>query len=551
MSHRRTRSLAALLLALVLMAAACGGDDSTTPDSGGGNGGATENPDADAGEPVPGGALVVGTSAEVDGYNPLANRWSGPAYQVGRAIYDPLVVMDSNNDWTPYLAESLEPNADFTVWTITLRPGITFHNGEPLDGEALAKHLNTAFVAPLTGNTFPDEAEAVATGELTTEVRLPEPWSTFPIALTAQAAYVLAPEMIDNPGANTFIGTGPFVFQEWVPDDHITVTRNDNYWQADEAGNALPYLDSIEFRPLGEPVTRVQTLETGGIDVAEFNNPELVIEIPTFADDPDYTVIDDVDITATQTLVLNLDSEPLDDPRIREAIARGVNSEAINVALFEGAFELRDNPFPNDHRWYTDTDYPTMDVEAATALVDEYVADGGDPSLRIMVSDVGNATVVAQLLQEQLQAIGLDAEIDALDQSAYIGQYISGDFDMVYLVGYFGDADPDAGSHFYVSENADPDLPVQLNFPHHRSDTIDEAIATNRATDDPAARKEAWETVHQTWAADLPYVYMLATNLAFVTTTEVHGLAEPVSPSGADLPAINRWVPYWTGVWMG
>ncbi len=266
------------------------------------------------------------------------------------------------------------------------------------------------------------------------------------------------------------------MFQEWVPDDHVSVTRNESYWQTDEAGAALPYLESIEFRPLA-------------------------------------------------------------DLRIRRAIVMGINSEAINQTLFDGVFEQRDNPYPTDHNWYTETDYPTFDPDAAKALVDEYVAENGDPSLEIMIVDVGNAAVVAQQLQEMFEGIGIETTIEALDQTAYIGRFVTGDFDSVYIVGYFGDADPDQ--------------PVQLNFPHHRSDAVDEAIAANRATDDPAARKQAWETIHRTWAEDLPYAYMLATDFAMVTTAEVHGLAEPVSPSGADLPAINRWVPYWTGVWVG
>ncbi len=168
------------MVLLALLAAACsagGGDDGDSSDGDA----IPENPDAGAGDPVPGGDLVVGTSSEVDGYNPLANRWSGPGYQIGRAIYDPLVVMDADNDWTPYLAESIAPNEDFTIWTFTLRPGISFHNGEPLDGEALAKHMNAAMASPITGNVFPDDAEAMATGELTAEVRVSEPWSTIPI----------------------------------------------------------------------------------------------------------------------------------------------------------------------------------------------------------------------------------------------------------------------------------------------------------------------------------------------------------------------------------
>jgi len=128
-----------LAIALVVTVAACGSSDDTTsaPD--------TSPPPA----PVYGGNLIVGTSSEVDGFNPLSSQWSGPAYQIGRSVYDPLVVMDRDGDWQPYLAKSITPNADFTVWTFELRPDITFHNGEKLDADALKMFFDAATTSPL------------------------------------------------------------------------------------------------------------------------------------------------------------------------------------------------------------------------------------------------------------------------------------------------------------------------------------------------------------------------------------------------------------------
>ena len=149
---RSTAARLVLAVALIMGVTACGSSSNTSSPR------STEAPPP----PQSGGSIVVGTSSEVDGFNPLSNQWSGPAYQIGRAVYDPLVVMDKNGQWQPYLAKSITPNADFTVWTFELRPGITFHNGEKLDADALALYFEKATTSPLSSQGFPEQPIVIA-----------------------------------------------------------------------------------------------------------------------------------------------------------------------------------------------------------------------------------------------------------------------------------------------------------------------------------------------------------------------------------------------------
>ena len=137
---RSTVARLAIAVALILGVSACGSSSDTSSPS------STEAPPA----PQSGGSIVVGTSSEVDGFSALSSQWSGPAYQIGRCVYDPLVVMDKDGHWQPYLAKSITPNADFTVWTFELRPGVMFHNGEKLDADALVTFFEAAVSSPLS-----------------------------------------------------------------------------------------------------------------------------------------------------------------------------------------------------------------------------------------------------------------------------------------------------------------------------------------------------------------------------------------------------------------
>ena len=288
----RRRGIAVALLASAgLLLAACGGNDpsATTEDT------ATATTVADAGSdttapadttpastapvftnppttvneeivPVSGGTLVVGIEGESSGYNPTVDPWSNAGHNVAKAIFDPLAAADAEGKVVPYLAESITGNDDATVWTIVLRPDIVFHNGEPLNAEAV--RLN--FQAVLDSAQYKDQLSLLAgmtvVDDLTLELTMSSPWGTFPNVLTgvigSQVGYMAAPAMLASPdGGRSPIGTGPFVFSEWIPDDHLTVTRNDDYWQG------APYLDGIEFRPISDSTARKAAFDGGDIDV--------------------------------------------------------------------------------------------------------------------------------------------------------------------------------------------------------------------------------------------------------------------------------------------
>lgn len=525
----------ARLLVIVVLAVALAACSSTTASQ------TTEGTVPPPPEPVRGGSLVVGTSSEVDGLNPLSSQWSGPAYQMGRAVLDPLVVMDAEGQWQPYLVKAITPNADFTTWTFELRPGITFHNGEALDAAALAMYFDAAATSPLSSQGFPEKPVVTVAGPSTVTLTFTRPWSAMPTALTEQTGYVIAPEQIRSGDAKHPIGTGPFVFEEWVSGEHFRATRNESYWQA-----GLPYLDRIEFRPMADPTARLNALKAGDVDVAEANSQgEPVLDELR---DLGFSVVDDYDNTGVTNLLMNTQRAPVDDLRVRQAIVASIDRQAFRDAVLDPSFEVADQPYREGSKWHTDVDYPRYDPERARQLVDEYEAERGPITITIMVIANASSSHPVEYLQQQLATVGIDVQVESIEQVAFVQRFVKGDYDTVYLGSFFGAIDPDGSYPFITSKGAAPETLIKLNFARYQNPAVDAALEAQRATDDVAARQTEWKKIWQAFATDLPYAFLTHDRTAWVTEADVHGFEAPTTPEGAVLPAINRWTPFYTGV---
>jgi peptide/nickel transport system substrate-binding protein len=522
-----------VLAVFITATAACGTSDDTTRQ-------ATNTAPS---EPTRGGSIVVGTSSEVDGFNPLSSQWSGPAYQIGRTVLDPLVVMDDENQWQPYLAKSITPNQDFTVWTFELRPGITFHNGEVLDADALALFFEKATSSPLSSQGFPETPVVTKTGDMTVTLTFTKPWSEMPAVLMEQPGYVIAPEMLQSGNTDHPIGTGPFVFESWEPDKSFKAVRNENYWR-----EGLPYLDRIEFQPIPDTNLRLNALIAGDIDIAEANSVGQPRLDELTADG--LTVVDDYDHAGAGNLLMNNDAAPVNDRRVREAIVSAIDREAFRNAIRDDSFEIADQPYPEDSKWNVDIDYPAYDPERARELVEQYEAENGPIAIEIMIIATGAPTEPAQFIQQQLEEVGIDVEIDDVEQVTFVQQFVGGDYQTVYLGSFFGAADPDGNYPFITSKGAAPETLIKLNFARYRNPAVDEALQDQRDTDDDAARLEAWATIWRAFAEDLPYAWLLHDRTAWATKGNVYGLADPTTPEGISIPAINRWTPFYTQVFV-
>lgn len=533
-------ALMGALLATALLAA-CGSSSSPTDTAGEqGIAAATDITVEPPGDPQPGGTVSYAIEAESDGFDPTASRFAPSTLLVGNAVFDPIMAFDANNEAKPYLVETAEHNEDYTVWTLGLRPGISFHNGEPLDAAAIKKFIDALRESVLTKSAARPIDEVVVVDPLTVRIELNTPWVAFPAIATGQAGMVAAPAMLDDPeGSRNPIGTGPFVFEEWKPDTSMRLVRNDSYWRS-----GLPYLDGIEFQPTPDIQSRKGALQSGDVNMAHFSDAATIGQLEALALAGDLQLIYSTGETEENLLMVNVNS--VTDIRVRQAMAHGLDKAALREVMGTEAVDDATGPWAKDSPWYHETAYPAYDPERARQLVAEVEAESGPISIRLGSPPAPESTQATQLIGQQWQDIGIDVAFDSLDQTTYIANAVQGKYD-VYIWRQFGSPDPDSDGIFWHSDQTEP--PIMLNMAGNRDAELDAALDEGRTSPDPAVRKAAYQKVTERLTATLPYLWISHLRWAVATDLQTFGVADQTLPDGTPSAGVRGGVHRMTEVW--
>src|SRR3954447_15540064 len=297
--------------------------------------------------PKPGGSVTYGLEAETGGgWCPSSARLAISGIEVGAAIYDTLMVPNTKNEMVPYLAKSVEPNATFDSWTITLRDGIKFHDGTPLDSAALVRNFEEYRKSPLIGAALKPISTVTATGPLEVTVALSQPWPEFTWYLYLDGRFLIeAPAQLDSPDcARNLIGTGPFKLDHWTVNQELDANKNPDYWQKDSKGTQLPYLDKITFKPVAEAVQRVNGLQGGSLDMIHTSDGQQVDALlqkkSSFNE-----MYEQPGRREVRYYLMNEAKPPLDDINARKAVALAIDRQQINDIRNNGVFTVADGPF--------------------------------------------------------------------------------------------------------------------------------------------------------------------------------------------------------------
>jgi peptide/nickel transport system substrate-binding protein len=458
--------------------------------------------------PVAGGSLVMGIEAETSSpWRPSEMICAISCHQVIRSVYDTLMVPGEDNVPHPYLAEKVEANADNTVWRITARSGVKFHDGTDFDGAAIVDNLSRHKTALLTGTAIKSVTDISLdpADPMTAIVTVEKPWATFPWYLTGQIGYMASPTWLaasdtDETLRSQPVGTGPFVYVDYKPQEYFKAKKNTDYWNS-----PYPYLDEIEFVPIADSLKRRDALKAGDIDIMHTTSGEVITE---FRGEPDQFPSSEITKngeTGYTLLHVTQEGSPLLDQRVRCALAYASDAATTNEAVSFGVNKLANGPFSPDQVGYLeDSGYPLVqDMAKAQELIASYKADNPGP-LTLALATTNDATnlVVANFQKDWWEEAGVDeVTIDQIDQGAYIVVALLGNF-QVFQWRNHGGVDLDQQYFWWHSSSSLPVGQLALNFGRIKDPKLDALLDANRASTDPAEKKQIAEDVNRLFATE-------------------------------------------------
>ncbi len=508
-------------------------------------------PGVGKGTPVRGGALTVGIIAEIDGFYPPTNHWDTNGFIYANSVYDPLMATAADGSVQPYLAQSMTPNSTFDVWTMTLRPGVKFNDGSALTSAVILANYNALAASPLTGTALKQVASVTTPDPMTVVYTLTGPNQGFPYGLTTQVGYPVAQSMIDqakaNPNAQLIpVGTGPFIYSQWQPNDHFTVTRNPNYWRS-----GFPYLDSITFKPIPDTTQRESTLRSGGVDMIESVDPTTITNF-SGSGGSGYQLVDSQNVIGQPTfsfIMLNAAVPPTNDLSIRQALAMGTNQQVVQNIIGGPPAMPATGVFVPGSPYYSDTNYPTYDPSAATKLVNQYKALHGTPTLDLLTIPEPLEIKVVQTLQQMWQQVGFDVTVSEVEQATIIDDFALGSFKAVTSY-QFGAVQPDLNYVWWSTTTVSPVGTIGLNFARNSDPQIETALLQGRHTTDQATRDTAYQTVNERLAKDLPYLWIRQYLFSEVANERVQNFNNLILPNQMAGYSFNEGIFFPTQIWL-
>lgn len=342
---------------------------------------------------------------------------------IGDQIYDTLmyVPMDGNEEKIePRIASGYTMSDDGLVYTFTIRDDVTFHDGSALTAEDCAFSVQLYIDSEYQG-TSADVGSVEAVDDTTLVVTLNAPFAPFladicsmHIGSKAYHDAVSEEEYMSNP-----IGSGPYKFVSHAIDTNVILEAYDGYYRGE------PSIKNVTYYVI--KTTAPQALMSNQVDFAEVDASAL----PMLEAIPD-VVVTPVPTSGYTHLVMNMEKAPFDDVRVRQAINYAINRENVVNVIYEGEAEVNSNICAKTRYGYSDDQFQyTYDPEKAKELLAEAgVEEGTDLGTILCAEKYSN---LATVLQADLKAVGLNAEIEVKEFNAYIGQLTSGDFTLCAL----------------------------------------------------------------------------------------------------------------------
>ena len=460
--------------------------------------------------------LRIGLAEDADVLDPSIART-----YVGRIVFaslcDKLFDIDEKLNIVPQLALSHETSADGREMTIKLRPGVKFHDGEPLDAEAakfsLDRHLTlpTSFRKPELAAL--DHVDMV--DPLTIKLVLKTPYSPLIAQLTDRAGMMVSPKAAKEAGEKFGLHpvcAGPYKFVERVQQDRIVFEKFADYWNKQNI-----FIDRVVFLPIVDATVRLANLKSGGLDLIE---RVLATDIKDVRADSRLKLSTALEL-GYMGLTLNIGNDKnkgglSQSEKVRQALDLSIDREAINEVVFNGEFKPGNQWISPEHPYYQKAfPIPKRDIAKAKALLKESGVSL-PVSVDVMVPKGAENEAVAQVIQSMAAEAGFDLKIRLIEFATSFKQAQAGEF-QAFLIGWSGRIDPDGNSYVFLHTKAPQNDGVYSN------PEADKAFEDARLISDPAQRKAIYEKAAAAVLRDEPIVYLYHRKLLIAHTTRLEG----------------------------
>jgi peptide/nickel transport system substrate-binding protein len=465
----------------------------------------------------------MGIDSDIISLNPF-QRTSSITKHVGTGSFEGLLTMDNDFVLKPALATSWDVSKDGLQYTLDLRKGVKFHNGKEMTAEDVVWSIQYA-QDPKNAAYGRDKVQTIqsmtAPDPWTLRVLLEEPYVPFLTAIsTGHDAFPVVPKGSVPPGRGTTLtgyppGTGPFVMTDYKRNQVISFKRFDQYWQ-----KGIPYLDGIEFRIIPDATVRFTALRTGHVDIMTKLTYDYALRVKN--GEIKGVSLDYSEIGGYRSLIMHMQNEPFNNPKLRQAVAYAIDKQKIIDAITLGLGSVYDQKVPKKSPWFVPLKKRERDLAKARALMKEAGYPDG-LKVKSQVSRGWPNPESMQLIQSQLREIGIDIELELVDFAKNQEIKRTGNFQIVPLGGAIY-TDPDLAYYQYF--HTEKGSTAQSNFLRYSNARVDSLLEQGRREADFQKRYQIYKEAVEIIDEDLGQITVGFVPNPFAYRSDVKGFEE-------------------------
>ncbi|MEW6438825.1 MAG: ABC transporter substrate-binding protein [Pseudomonadota bacterium] len=470
---------------------------------------------ADDQKPHYGGTLNVGVASDAKTFHPFY-ALEFTERQVEYLVFDTLVKYGPDFSIHPDLAKSWSIEDGGKRVVLKLQSGVKFHDGTDFNAQAVKwnfdERLDPAIASPQRSQLAPVIKSVEVVDPLTVAINLKAPFAGLFSLLGERPGFMVSPTATAKAGkdiSNALVGTGPFIFKQWVRGSQVVLEKNPSYWR-----KGLPYLDRIVFHNIAGSVIGVQRLMNGELDfISELSSNDVRV----LSGNPNI-VLAPLEAARWYSLQWQVDKPPFNNAKLRQAIAYGIDRQRIIAILTGGKGTLSNGPTPPTLWWY-DASLKSYAYDPAKAKA--LLAAAGYPSglhLTLSAPEISAFQQIDQLVQEQLGAIGISVTLQPVSSGEWYDRILKRETNFT-PTRWTQRADPDGLIYILFDSKG------YQNSTGYQNAKVDDLLQKGRTVYGEAERRVIYAQVQAQLAEDLPMLPLYFSTEYGALGKDVHGFA--------------------------